>query len=288
MSSGGRTITVPDGGDGRGFRIGQDKYQTHESYGAPGSVLGGLYVPALLFGVDVPHDVVWQANDLVACPSRHFGEAFRLGLVLEGVARKVDAWIQVLAVCRALHTSPGKHTGPVDVGLDENVYATDAVELQLLVLVVPPVAHLGHVRPASVILVVAWHREHQYHSAELPGRVRRTFGEHDVLVQAVGQFAALVRLDPRVIVNCRTHTVSAPTLRAVVTPFRQLLTSSLDVDAVLVPVEPDVCKASVSRGPLLARGQGCALLLGTRISLSWAMKSSRILPGLSTMSTSRQ
>ena len=44
----------------------------------------------LLGGVNVPDDVTGQADDLVSGPFRHLCETFRLGLVLEGVAREVD------------------------------------------------------------------------------------------------------------------------------------------------------------------------------------------------------
>jgi len=51
----------------------------------------GLCVTALLIGVDVPDDVVGQAVDAVPGALGHLGEAFCLGLVLEGVAREVDS-----------------------------------------------------------------------------------------------------------------------------------------------------------------------------------------------------
>lgn len=41
-------------------------------------------------GVDVPDNVVRETNDLVAGTLRHFGEAFRLGLVLKGVGWEID------------------------------------------------------------------------------------------------------------------------------------------------------------------------------------------------------
>ncbi len=43
----------------------------------------------------------------------------------------------------------------MDIGLDENVDTANAVELDLLVLVVPPVAHPGHVGSAGIVLFVA-------------------------------------------------------------------------------------------------------------------------------------
>jgi len=50
-----------------------------------------LEVTGLLVRVDMPHDVVRQSDDLVACTLRHLCEAFGFGLVLKGVAREVDA-----------------------------------------------------------------------------------------------------------------------------------------------------------------------------------------------------
>jgi hypothetical protein len=44
----------------------------------------------------------------------------------------------------------------VDVCLDDDVDAADAVELHLFVLVVPPVTHPAHVRPPGVELRIAW------------------------------------------------------------------------------------------------------------------------------------
>lgn len=50
-----------------------------------------LCVSTLLVGVDMPHDVVGEADDLEACPLGHLGEALCLRLVFEGVAGEVDA-----------------------------------------------------------------------------------------------------------------------------------------------------------------------------------------------------
>lgn len=41
------------------------------------------------------------------------------------------------------------------VRLDENIDATDAVQLDLFVFVLPPIAELHQVRPASIVLFVA-------------------------------------------------------------------------------------------------------------------------------------
>lgn len=48
-------------------------------------------VAGLLVGVNVPNNVVGQANDLVAGTLGHLGEALGFGLVLESVRGEVDA-----------------------------------------------------------------------------------------------------------------------------------------------------------------------------------------------------
>lgn len=53
--------------------------------------------------------------------------------------------------CRASVT---KLTGSMHVGLDENVHSANAVELYLLVLVLTPVTHAGHILPSRIILLV--------------------------------------------------------------------------------------------------------------------------------------
>ena len=45
----------------------------------------------LLVRIDMPHDVVGQAKNLVPSPLRHLRETFGLGLVFEGVAGEVNA-----------------------------------------------------------------------------------------------------------------------------------------------------------------------------------------------------
>ena len=51
-----------------------------------------LCVARLLLGVDVPYDVVGKADHFVSCPLSHFGKPFRLGLVLECIAREINSW----------------------------------------------------------------------------------------------------------------------------------------------------------------------------------------------------
>ena len=47
-------------------------------------------------------------------------------------------------------------TRSVDVSFDDNVDATNSVELYFFVLVLPPVPHFGHVCPASLVLIVTY------------------------------------------------------------------------------------------------------------------------------------
>jgi len=87
------------------------------------------------------------------------------------------------------------------VGLDNDVDAADAVQLNLLVLVVPPVAHPGHVGPPGVELLVACVEV----SLASRGDSRcgeRTLDENNILVETRGELAGLVGLDPRVVVDC--------------------------------------------------------------------------------------
>lgn len=48
-------------------------------------------------GVDVPDDVIGQADHLVARSLGHFGEALGLGLVFERVTREVDTWKTIVS-----------------------------------------------------------------------------------------------------------------------------------------------------------------------------------------------
>lgn len=71
----------------------------------------------------------------------------------------------------------------MDISLDNNVHTTNSIKLNLFVLVLSPVAHADEVRPTRVILLVA-------------------FRQNDVGVQVRPQPAALVGLDPGVVVDC--------------------------------------------------------------------------------------
>lgn len=92
-----------------------------------------------------------------------------------------------------------RHTTSVHISLDQYAYAPDTIEFDLLILVVPPVTHLGHISAASIVFFIA-------------------FCEHCILIQARGKFSAFVRLNPRIVVE-----------------------SPLNISAVLISMEPDIC-----------------------------------------------
>jgi len=50
-----------------------------------------LCVAALLLGVDMPNDVVGQADDLVTRPLGHLSEAFGFRLVFKGIGGEVNS-----------------------------------------------------------------------------------------------------------------------------------------------------------------------------------------------------
>lgn len=50
-----------------------------------------LGIAALLFGVDMPNNVVGKTVDLVPGTLGHFSKSLGLGLVLKGIAGEVDA-----------------------------------------------------------------------------------------------------------------------------------------------------------------------------------------------------
>lgn len=93
-------------------------------------------VSGFLFSVDVPHDVIRKTVDFIPCPLRHFGETLGFGLVLKRVTWEVDA-------------------GAVDVGLDQDIYASNAVQFDFFILIFAPVSHFRQVLPASIILTVS-------------------------------------------------------------------------------------------------------------------------------------
>jgi hypothetical protein len=69
---------------------------------------------------------------------------------------------------------------------------------------------------------------------------RPTFCQHDIFVQACGKLQSFLGLLPRVVINCNVSATSF--LR----PPLSLLTSTLNVTTLPVPVEPDVWDQNVS------------------------------------------
>ena len=75
------------------------------------------------------------------------------------------------------------------VRLDNDINATDTIERNLLVVVIPPIAHSRHVCPSGFVLFVA-------------------FGEHDVFVEGGGKAQTLFGFLPGVVVDCGVRCVS--------------------------------------------------------------------------------
>lgn len=81
-----------------------------------------LQIPLLLLRINMPHDIIRQSHDTIARAIRHGRETLGISLVLESVAREIDA-------------------GSVHIGFDQDVDAADAVEVDFLFGILVPVAH---------------------------------------------------------------------------------------------------------------------------------------------------
>lgn len=88
----------------------------------------------------------------------------------------------------------------MDVSLDKDVDATNAIKFNFDVFVVTPIAHLGHILASSVKLLVAY--MHAVRIVSARALVLLTLDDDGIFGQAIGEFATLVRFDPRVVVDC--------------------------------------------------------------------------------------
>ena len=70
----------------------------------------------------------------------------------------------------------------MNIRLNENIHATNAVQLNLFIFVMSPIAHAGHICPASVVLFIS-------------------LCEDNVPIEGDGKSAAPVGLDPAVVVE---------------------------------------------------------------------------------------
>lgn len=69
-----------------------------------------------------------------------------------------------------------------------------------------------------------------------------TFSQYNILVQAIGQLEALIRLDPRVVINYM-RVSHRPTPLGITTGG---LTTTLDINVVLITMKPDILHHSQS------------------------------------------
>lgn len=95
-----------------------------------------LRISRLLIRIDMPHNVIRQPVNTVSSSFSHLREALSLCLVFKRIGREIDA-------------------AAVDISFDEDVDAANAVQGDLDVLVLAPVAHFGHVGAAGVVLFIA-------------------------------------------------------------------------------------------------------------------------------------
>ncbi len=115
-----------------------------------------LCVAGLLFGVDMPYDIVRKTNYLVSCSLGHLCKTFGFSLVFKCVAWEIDAWERTkLASNQNAISHEQSLTGPVDISLHKNVDAANAIKLDFLVCVIPPIAHFSHVLAPRVVLFIA-------------------------------------------------------------------------------------------------------------------------------------
>jgi hypothetical protein len=157
------------------------------------------------------------------------------------------------------------------IGLDQNINAADAVEGDLDVLVIPPVAHAGHVCAVGLVLFVACKivmlvQMNDSFISRPTTTTELTFSEHNIRVKTLLKFPTRLRLLPRVVVK-----------------------AAFNIAAVLVAMEPNICTSEVSITSFpQSHWMRVCNILGTKISLSCATKSSIMFFGLSLISTSRQ
>jgi hypothetical protein len=53
---------------------------------------------------------------------------------------------------------PNVPTRTMNICLDDNVNATNTIQLHLVVFVISPVTHLGHIGPTGIVLLVSYSR----------------------------------------------------------------------------------------------------------------------------------
>ena len=61
-----------------------------------------LQITLLLLRIHMPNDIIRQANDLIPSPVGHGRKAFRIGLVLEGIAGEIYTYIKTVRATQLL------------------------------------------------------------------------------------------------------------------------------------------------------------------------------------------
>ena len=58
--------------------------------------LSSLQIALLLLSIDMPNDIIWQADDLIPSPVGHGCKALSIGLVLEGVGGEIYTYTKTV------------------------------------------------------------------------------------------------------------------------------------------------------------------------------------------------
>jgi hypothetical protein len=121
----------------------------------------------------------------------------------------------------------------MNIGLHNDAHSSDTIELDFLVLLlVQSLSHPSHVCAASIILLVSWDRSATASSCLLACML--TFYNNIILGKLGCQPQALIRLDPRIVVNYKKLAIDGK-LEA------DRLTSTLNVLSIHITMEPNIC-----------------------------------------------
>lgn len=117
------------------------------------------------------------------------------------------------------------------VCLHEDIDAPDSVKLNLVVLVVSPVAEFDEICSAGVVLLVAWGIVLAFRNMSVSDAL--TFGQNNIFIEPVGKSPSFVRFNPRVVVNCNVLVFG-------ISCQLGQLTFAFNVATMLVAMEPDI------------------------------------------------
>ena len=110
-------------------------------------------------------------------------------------------------------------TSPVDISFDDNIHAANPIQFDFFILVISPITHGDKILAARVELLVA-------------------FSNDRILVERCRQFQSFLAFLPGIVIDYPKRTLVSCTSTVRGLSFQ--LTSSFNVDAIPVAVEPNV------------------------------------------------